>query len=100
MSSLQNGVAAARQQAGPGDAPAGAPQQPQAQNPSTTPVRRVRGAQLHEVETDTGGAFRGLPRDAQGIGRQLSNLQAATMRATQETGRVHATDDDTMGTYE
>jgi hypothetical protein len=99
MSSLQNGVAAARREGVPGGTPEGAPQQ-QAQNPSTTPVRRVRGAQLHEVETDTGGAFRGLPRDAQGIGRQLSNLQAATMRATQETGRVHATDDDTMGTYE
>jgi signal transduction histidine kinase len=95
MSSLQNGVTAARQQGAPDAGP-----QPQAQNPSTTPVRRVRGAQLHEVETDTGGAFRGLPRDAQGIGRQLSNLQAATMRATQETGRLHATDDETMGTYE
>jgi len=95
MSSLQSGVAAARR----GPEPEGSPDRSQApgqqpQNPPTTPVRRVRGAQLSEIETDTGGAFRGLPRDAAGIGRQLSSLQAATNRASQETGRVHATDDD------
>ncbi|GAB3244608.1 HAMP domain-containing sensor histidine kinase [Kineosporia babensis] len=105
MSSLQSGVEAARR--GPATEAEVAPQhqqqhapQAQPQNPSApAPVRRVRGAQLHEIETDTGGAFRGLPRDAQGIGRQLSNLQAATNRATQETGRIHATDEDTTGSY-
>ncbi|MCE0539827.1 HAMP domain-containing protein [Kineosporia rhizophila] len=119
MSSLQSGVAAARRgpASGPADAappqPAQYQQQPQyqqqfeqhapqaqPQNPAGTPVRRVRGAQLAEIETDHGGAFRGLPRDAQGIGRQLSSLQAATTRATQETGRIHGTDEeDTMENY-
>ena len=77
------------------------PQQAQPQNPPTTPtpVRRVRGAQLGEIETDSGGAFRGLPRDAQVIGRQLSSLQAATTRATQETGRLHAGDEENMENY-
>lgn len=96
MSSLQSGVAAARRGSGQDGAP-GQPEvsgQQQPPNPPTTPVRRVRGAQLSEIETDTGGAFRGLSRDAAGIGRQLSSLQAATNRASHETGRVHATDDD------
>ncbi|MBT0767638.1 hypothetical protein KIH74_01795 [Kineosporia sp. J2-2] len=100
MSSLQSGVAAARRGTGAiGQPQAGGPAAPsgdRSQNPPTTPVRRVRGAQLGELDTGTGGAFRGLPRDAAGIGRQLSNLQAATTRATQETGRIHATDDETM----
>ncbi|GAB6899397.1 HAMP domain-containing sensor histidine kinase [Kineosporia succinea] len=90
MSSLQSGVAAARREAGPTGDPSQNP-------PPTEPVRRVRGAQLSELDTGNGGAFRGLPRDAAGIGRQLSGLQQATTRAERETGRHHAGDEDTKG---
>ncbi|GLY27477.1 ATP-binding protein [Kineosporia sp. NBRC 101731] len=95
MSSLQSGVAAARREAGPTGEPA-----PQNPPPPTAPVRRVRGAQLSELDTGAGGAFRGLPRDAAGIGRQLSGLQAGTTRATRETGRPNAGDEETMGSNE
>jgi hypothetical protein len=62
------------------------------------PTRRVRGAQLAELGADAISEAAVPPRDASAIGRQLAGLQAATTRASRETGRRQpATDDDTHG---
>jgi hypothetical protein len=60
------------------------------------PTRRVRGAQLAELGSDSDLDTEAPARDPAAIARQLSGLQAATNRARYETGQ-HTTTDDTFG---
>jgi hypothetical protein len=94
MSSLQSGVAAARNEFTP---------QPIPYTPVTVaeegppvPTRRVRGAQLAELGADIAQDGEVPLRDPAAIGRQLSGLQAATARARFENNQS-ATNDDTFG---
>ena len=106
MSALQSGVTAARRDqtpppsySAPAPTPYSAPTPPPppalAAEPTLPPVptRRVRGAQLAELGADI-GADAGVPaRDPATIGRQLAGLQAATNRASRESGRYPGHDD-------
>jgi hypothetical protein len=93
MSSLQSGVAAARNEFTP---------QPIPYTPVTVaeegppvPTRRVRGAQLAELGADADLDGEVPLRDPAAIGRQLSGLQAATARARFET--TQNANDETYG---
>jgi hypothetical protein len=96
MSALQSGVTAARRDQ------VSAPI-PQLQSTGSleqlppVPTRRVRGAQLAELGADAAGEVPVPARDPNTIGRQLAGLQAATNRASRETGRWPINDDDTRG---
>jgi uncharacterized membrane protein required for colicin V production len=111
MSALQSGVTAARRDqhsapsaysAPPTNSYAAPtpPPPPSAPEPALPPVptRRVRGAQLAELGADINGETAGPPaRDPATIGRQLAGLQAATTRASRESGRYPGRNDDTHG---
>jgi hypothetical protein len=97
MSALQSGVTAARRD----QHSAPTPPPPSYQAPVTesqtlppVPTRRVRGAQLAELGAELGGDSAVPARDPATIGRQLAGLQAATNRASRETGRYPANDDN------
>jgi hypothetical protein len=98
MSALQSGVTAARRDQH--SAPIPPPPPPPAvaeQNLPPVPTRRVRGAQLAELGADIGTDAAVPARDPATIGRQLAGLQAATTRASRESGRYPGRDDDTHG---
>jgi hypothetical protein len=119
MSALQSGVTAARRDqtsshpiapTRPGSQSPSRPAQPaqpaqsrqqppaaQLEQLPPVPTRRVRGAQLAELGADPGAEDRVPARDPATIGRQLAGLQAATNRASRETGRFPAHDDETYG---
>lgn len=91
MSALQSGVTAARRDQI--SAPISLPPASAVEALPPVPTRRVRGAQLAELGAEAGMDV-GVPaRDPNAIGRQLAGLQAATTRASRETGRYPANDD-------
>ncbi len=94
MSSLQSGVAAARNEFSPQPIPY-TPIKVAEESPAV-PTRRVRGAQLAELGPDVSPEGELPVRDPAAIGRQLSGLQAATAKARFESIQ-NAANDDTFG---